>query len=199
MSTPHQKIEKLQALIDHPRTAEPVRDTARRMLHRLNDKISATGAGTSPRTGGGDRRVYGSKYEQARHLDVAEIAKLIRQDIKLARKVGRQAAKPGSVKLPDPIGDAPDQIRIAVRIDRFSGGCSIDIILRDIPDDWGFMIKRDTWTGLQDKVRTPALKELAGELREILDAYNYDGSDIATDYWDVRYYSSVMTDGGLLL
>ncbi|MGR7000809.1 hypothetical protein ACU686_26615 [Yinghuangia aomiensis] len=49
------KIQHLQTLIDHPRTGEEERDTARRMLKRLLDKAKADGV-TVARGGWVDRR-----------------------------------------------------------------------------------------------------------------------------------------------
>lgn len=186
------KIERLNALINHPRTGEAERDAAIRMLARLQAKAGTAAAAHS------SRRVYGSKYDKVKGFTRAEIAKLIREDIKLARKISKQVAEPGALKTVDPIGDSPAGIRFSVRTENYSGGGSIDVFIRNIPSGWGFELQKDDW-GEPMEMPTPALRSLAKELKKIMDAYNYDGSDITTDYFDVRFYGSVMTAGGRIL
>lgn len=190
------KIQLLTTLIDHPRTGEEERDAARRMLQRLLDKAKTSGEKIAP--GWIDHRTYGAKYETVRNLwNIADIAKLMRADIKLSRKIGLKAAEPGALAIADPIADAPASIKFAVRTQKYSGGGAIDIIIRNIPEDWGYAEEEDR--GRTRKLATPALKALAAELRTIHRAYNYNGSDITTDYFDVNYYGGVSDERGLCL
>lgn len=186
------KIQLLQALIDHPRTGEEEREAARRMLARILAKANANGEHLKP-TGWTDRRSYGAKYDKTTYRTYAEIAKLMRADIKIARKIGLKAAEPGSLAVPDPIADAPAAIKFSVRIETFAGGGAIDITIKNIPEDWGYT------TGVNERGRechnpTPALAALTDELRAIHWAYNYNGSDPMTDYFDVAYYGGVHAD-----
>jgi hypothetical protein len=185
------KIQLLQALIDHPRTGDEEREAGRRMLARLLAKASTSGEKITA-TGWTDHRTYGAKY--ATHRTYAETAKLMRADIKLARKIGLKAADPGSLTVPDPIADAPAAIKFSVRTETFSGGGAIDITISNIPEGWGYT------TGINERGRqchnpTPALAALADELRAIHQAYNYNGSDPMTDYFDVAYYGGVRAEG----
>lgn len=183
------KMDLLKALIDHPRTGEEERDAARRMLQRILAKARANGENPTA-TGWTDNRVYGAKYQQVRGMRLADIAKLMRADIKLARKIGLKADGPAALATVDPIANAPTGIKYSVTTQTYSGGGSIDITIKGIPADWGFTYEQ----GGSDESRrkaTAALEALAAELRAIHQAYNYDGSDLLTDYSDVNYYGSV--------
>lgn len=98
----------------------------------------------------------GTKY--SRDLDVAEIAKLIRSDIKEAVKTGT---------LP--------KVKYTVRIQRFANGRAIDV---------------HVWDGAEKNVA------IVRGLREITDAYNYDHSDPASDYFNVNFHCSVVFEPG---
>src|SRR5438046_997422 len=65
-------------------------------------------------------RSYGYKYGEVTDSDAAEIARRMRSDI-------RQAEEEGLL----PVGPA-----YSVTIDRFSGGQSIDIVVKDFPNAW---------------------------------------------------------------
>lgn len=185
------KILLLQALIDHPRTGDEEREAGRRMLARLIARARTSGEKITA-TGWTDSRSYGAKYDMVRDIwNIAEIAKLMREDIKLVRKIGLKAAEPSALAVADPIADAPACIKFAVRTEKYSGGGSIHIIIRNIPEDWGYEMGTDEY-GLERRVATPALKALAAELQAIHHAYNHNGSDITTDYFDVKYYGGVL-------
>lgn len=188
--------ERLLALINHPRTSEDERDAARRALKRVHDRQQDEVESRAAQTA---RRLYnpgawqGSKYEQARRLTLTEIAKLIREDLKMARKAGRVA--PGSVDLaiPDPIADAPAQIKYSVRTEYYSGGGAIDLVIKNIPAGWGWTEEADEF-GSPRKVATRAMAALFVEVERIHSAYNYDNSDAQTDYFDRHYWGCVETE-----
>lgn len=195
------RIEYLRTLIaDGSGAHDGERETARRMLARLlaKQKEETAGAAFRREFGGAYARWYGDKYDRTHGLTLTEIATLIREDIKLAQKIGRKLAVPGEVAVVDPIGTAPKEIKYSVRTQYYSGGGSIKIFVRNIPQEWGWVTETDQW-GYEREVPTPALKALAKELKAISNAYNYDGSDITTDYFDKRFYGFVMSEGGLSL
>ena len=163
------------------------------MLARLMAKAAADGE--PART---DHRWYGAKYDHDGRLSTTDIAKLIRQDIKLARKVAKMAAAPGGVAVADPIADAPAEIKFSVRSQYFSGGSSIHVHICGIPPVWGWETREDRY-GYMTEMATPALSALAQEVKSIMDAYNHDGSDSQFDHWDVRFYGSVYNEGGRVL
>lgn len=173
------------------------RSNAARALARLLDGQAKTDGGES----GWNlyNRWYGDKYHLTTGKTLTEIAKMIRADIKLARDLAKKTpAVPGDVAIIDPIGDAPAEIKFGVRTQYYSGGGSIEIIVRNIPDLWGFTTVTDDW-GHKRAMPTAALKTLAKELKAVSNAYNHDGSNAQIDYFDKRFYGGVSTEDGLSL
>lgn len=194
------KIAHLQRLIAHERTSVEERDAATRALRRINDAYAITPAeqpvGTRAELTRNPGAWTGEKYESARSLTLTEIAKRIRADLKLARKVGRaSAAKDGDVAILDPIGDAPREITFSVRTSYYSGGGSIDVTVKNVPEGWGWTWAEDqSYRDGRVRVATPAMAALRQEVERIHSAYNYDNSDSQTDYFERRYYGSVGID-----
>lgn len=150
-------------------------------------------------------RSYGYLYSEGGNLDTAAIAKLIRADIKTAVSEGL----------------LPDRWTYSVRIERFSGGSSIDVGVKNCADAWtpcpGYKIgtRHDLpgggWTatgcgnpwckvggvhkdleGAQEHdVLTEEAESAKMTLERIHNAYNHDGSESMVDYFDVNYYGTV--------
>ncbi|MBO2461611.1 hypothetical protein [Actinomadura violacea] len=201
------RIDALTQIIDRPTTREEERDAARRALLRLRAKEkeqweeAAQSSGYYQRPDGW----AGAKYEPGKFMGATELAAAIRKDIALARKLGKQSrkaqagalVKSGVVAVPyaDPIGDAPDFIRIFVRRNIYSGGRSIDITIKNVPADW-WVTKTAYWDdNVKYKDAGPELAALGQALKDLANAYNYDRSDIQTDYFDVNFYLHVVADG----
>lgn len=203
MANIEKKLQLLRTLIEHPRTGDTEREAAKRAMERLLSKTqSADISGEAPEASWRDfSRVYGSKYASmgGKYLTAAEIAKLVRADIKLALKVARTAAEPGSLALPDPLAKLPAEVTVTVRIENFSGGRSIDAIMRGVPEDWGFSPQKDRWSGQMRSLPSRELKAAARVLKDIINAYNYDGSRPEVDYYDVNFYGHVILPTGLTL
>jgi len=186
----HNKIARLTALAEHPNTPVHEAALARHALSRILAKIAEAG-GKTP--GYVDRRWYGAKYDHTHKLTTVDIAKLIRDEIKLLRKVAKNAgtvADEAALKTVDPIGDMPAQIKVSVRSQYYSGGSSIDITVTNVPVEWGFVAAAQP-TQYRRFDRSPALDALVGALKSAMDAYNHDGSDIMTDYFDKRFMGFV--------
>lgn len=113
-------------------------------------------------------RRYGSKYHSTQDLDIKDIAKLIRQDIK-------QAIKDGSL---------PTGIKVSVKISRFSMGQSIDMRIKEYPGEW----IEDVDSTTIHRRYTNSAQAVLKKLKSIHDQYNYDGSEVQVDYFDVHYY-----------
>jgi len=114
-----------------------------------------------------EHRFEGSKYRQTANLPRTELAKLMRADIK-------------ALKL-------PKGFKISVRTESFSGGGAIRICVMAVPE--GFNLIESLSDGLcQRRTLTPAAKRLLASLKAIHSAYQYDDSDIMTDYFHCRYY-----------
>jgi hypothetical protein len=134
-------------------------------------------------------KTYGTKYEATKNLRRPEIAKLIREDIKAAVKSG---------ELP--------KGKYSVRTESYSGGGSINVTfsaLVGIPVHnveslrWRTENPHASFGSEPANVRerySPELLAVIKKLEAIHGAYNYDGSDVMTDYFDVRYYGSVSID-----
>ncbi|SEU46779.1 hypothetical protein [Nonomuraea wenchangensis] len=192
------KIDACKALIHHPKTPEEEREAARRLLVRLQARAQRDGHndGAAPGTPGyhgPGRRAYGAKYTG--YIRSAALTKLIRADIAVLRKLGRQPARPGEVKAPEPIGDAPASIRFSVKKDDYAGGRSIDITITGVPADWWIDQPDPYDSTMKWRKAGPQLTALKEALQEITWAYNYDGSDLLTDYHDRNFYDHYRADG----
>lgn len=123
---------------------------------------------------------YGNKYEATKGMNRAQLAKLIREDIKAAVKAG-----------------ALPKAKYSVRKRDFSGGGSIDINVSHVEEP-GFVlfnperVRFDIEHDSREFTRLPLYSErMASVLKaceDIMRAYNYDGSDISSDYFHVRFY-----------
>lgn len=184
------RIAQVQKLADRPgNAAEGL--AALRMIARLQAKIAQAEQDGTAQVARYDNRWYGAKYADGNGLSTVQIAALIRADIKLARKVAKLAAAPGTLAVADPIADAPAQIRFYVRSQYFSMGSSISVGIDNVPDAWGYEDREDFQWGGTIHAQTDALAALVQAVEGIVAAYNHDGSDSQTDYFDVRFYGSV--------
>lgn len=128
-------------------------------------------------------REYGKNYEE--RLNVKTIAKRVRQDLK---------------KIKD--------VKFSVRIERFSMGQAIRIELKSIGSPLfseGFTKKlaetkdvRKTFEALADREfesrYSKRVNWVLDRAKKILESYNYDGSDVMTDYSDVNFYGTAKVD-----
>jgi hypothetical protein len=124
----------------------------------------------------------GNKYEATKSLDIKAIADLVRADIKAAVAEG--------VLLKG--------IKCNVRISRYSGGQSLNVTIARFPAQIetdesvsGVAVRRTT-----DRY-TAIAQSTMHVIRRIMGDYNYDNSDLATDYFSVRFYGDVSFDHDL--
>ncbi len=130
-------------------------------------------------------RSYGYRYDEAKNASATDIAKLIRRDIKQAQEEGLLSSN----------------WSYSVRSD----SNSIDLEVRDCADAWRECDGRNchnVWCAARNDPQYAHAAELHDVLTEdaeaakvtlkrIHDAYNHDGSELQTDYFDVRYYGGV--------
>lgn len=152
---------------------------------------------------------FGYLYEQlGEYPRTADIARAIRADIKQAKAEGL----------------LPEHWSYSVRSSNFAGGCAVDVTVKSCADAWqecdGMKVgSRQTlpsgtvvgtgcgnvWckAGGQYKdhpsaavhhVLTAEAEAAKMTLERIHGAYNHTGSDVMTDYFDVRYYGTVTFD-----
>lgn len=120
----------------------------------------------------------GSKLQETKNMDIKEIAKLVRKEIK--------------AKFPT--------IKTSVTIDRYSMGQSLDVRILEVP----FQVVNPEHVkecfnadGSYNNMSTPrasrlteAGKNLIETIEGIVNQYNFDDSDTQTDYFHKRFYSS---------
>lgn len=181
------KIERVRAIVDHPRTNEHLRAVAQHKLEKLLAQLDEAPHSSGYRLPDG---WFGAKYDPKHTL--TDIAKMIREEIKLLRKIGNLESD-GAVAIPSPIADMPAGIKVSVRQLHYG---SIVVTLSGVPQEWGWVRgidPRDFWN--QERwMHTPALHALIDELDTLVNAYNYDRSDAMVDHFDVNFYGRVDVD-----
>jgi hypothetical protein len=151
-------------------------------------------------------KTYGYRYEElGTSPRTADIARAIRADIKRAKAEGL----------------LPARWTYSVRSRNFTGGCAVDVTVKNCPDAWqecdGIVpgSRQPTpsggWTAIPcgnvwckasgdpryahaAEVHYVLTEEAAAArmtLERIHGAYNHTGSDTMIDYFDVRYYGHV--------
>ena len=125
-------------------------------VERRVAQIVAAG-GTAPLLAGPPPATEGVHYRRTAHLDVREIAALIRRDLKNDALL-REACVVSSV-----------------RLHRYSGGCSIVVALA----------AKDALDG--NGRQTPLGRAIHSRAEGIRLSYGYDRSDALVDYFDLRY------------
>lgn len=115
-------------------------------------------------------KYVGAKYEETKELDVVDIAKLIRKDLKNEFR----------------------NIKFSVRTDKYIGGRSIDVVIKKCP----FNAINPNY---EQNVAGSQLYNLEGlgliqDVQNILARYNYDKSQTQFDHYDVNFYSDVTFD-----
>jgi hypothetical protein len=111
----------------------------------------------------------GNKYQEVKSLSVVEIAKLVRKDLKQF-----------------------NDCKFSVTSDRNT----ISIYLKDSPLNRLEIYDQSQELGWGGKVISIE-KDLRKKVKEILDQYNYNNSEIMTDYFDVNFYSYFYLDSDL--
>lgn len=127
-------------------------------------------------------RTYGSKFDNA--LSTKEIAARIRKDIQAAIKAG----------------NLPKGTKVSVKTEYSSMSAAINLCIKDLP---GVEIYSNAYinhmrTAPGAFFRFDCFSDDAAAartlLKQIADAYNYDGSDSMCDHFDVRFYGSIQFD-----
>lgn len=125
-------------------------------------------------------RKYGAKYDA--RLGTAQIAARIREDIRAEQEAGALSK----------------ELKVGVTMKRFSGGSSITLLVKAVPKAFRFVnaahLKPPEPGERQPERYTSEGAALLRKLESIVSAYNYDGSDPMTDYFDVAFYKSIAYD-----
>lgn len=182
------KIAAMTALIDHASTPQGEKDAAEGRRAQFREALAAalatqgTGYSWAPRWAG-------AKFVRGEYLSSARVAALIRAEIKVARLLGKVQATPGEVALPDPVADAPAQIKFGARVNREG---SITVWVKNVPPEWGYApdARRDIYNRPCEGP-TVALYRLGWALADLANQWNYDNSDSQVDYFDRGYCLTV--------
>jgi hypothetical protein len=196
------KVWLLENLIFHPRTGAGEREAAERMLDRALAAAKEAGVGITKDADDNGRSWhgyrlpevwYGARYEEVKHMSLAEIAKRIREDIKLARKVETRLGTGAEVAIVDSLAALaamPKGIKVSVT----STAHSIRVRVYNLPEKgWGYIRGRDRW-GQMGWVPGEELDGILRALKEIHGAYNFDGSDATVEYYHRNYFGHVEVD-----
>lgn len=90
----------------------------------------------------------------------------------------------------------PVSVKINVTLSHYG---SIRVKITGIPEEWGYRTVMDQPYPGENRVPREALARLSEAVYDIANAYNYDDSDIMTDYFCKRYYLSVVDGEGCSL
>jgi hypothetical protein len=120
----------------------------------------------------------GSKYDETSNLGITEIAKLVRKELK----------------------DVYPKTKFSVKVDKYSGGCSLDVKIVDIDfnpysDKFNAFLESNAsfsaWNESSSAKFNDKYEAMRDYIKAILNQYNYDDSDPQTDYFSVKFYSHV--------
>lgn len=141
-------------------------------------------------------RSYGAKYaEPAKYARAADIAKLIRRDIKDAIKQGLLPGKASNYSVRSESFSGGSAIRVkAIGLDGMWQQC--EGIIPGSEDGYGARYCRNHWCKAKEDrpgAEYHDILSVEGQrvekiLKDLHSAYNHDGSDSMVDYFDVRYY-----------
>jgi hypothetical protein len=201
------KVWLLENLIFHARTGAGEREAAERMLDRALAAAKEAGVGITKDADDNGRAWhgyrlpevwYGARYEEVKRMSLPEIAKRMREDIKVARKVEAKLSTGTDVALPDPLAalaTMPKGMKVSVTSEYFSGGGAIRMRVYNLPEKgWGYVKELDRYGMHEHWVPGPQLKPILDALEQIHGWYNFDGSDAMVDYFHVNYYGGVDVD-----
>ncbi|MFG3287303.1 hypothetical protein ACGF3G_00575 [Streptomyces sp. NPDC048179] len=197
------RVWLLENLVFHARTSTEERAAAERMLDRAIKTAKEAGQVSTADDGAGVWHGYrlpevwhGARYEEVKHLSVVEIAKRIRADIKLARKVDDKLAAGAAVAIVDglaPLASMPKGMKVSVRARH---GNAIDVRIYNLPEKgWGYVEQEDPYRpNVTRWVPGVELRGIISALEDLHRQYNFDGSDPMVDYFHVNYYGHVEVD-----
>lgn len=165
---------------DAPRTFERgVLDEEAQRLQGIIDRARLGAAGVAledhPDNDGGHygHRQMGAKAKGL--YNATEISKLIREDIKTAKKFGA----------------LPEDLDVRVTTDKFAGGQAINVRITNLTDDIA-QVPSPRDEGYT--VASPLAKRLSSNIESIGRQYNDSENDSSIDYFDNKFYFHVRID-----
>ena len=120
----------------------------------------------------------GAKYNETKNLNVTEIARLIRKELKTKTF---------------------DGFKFSVRTKKYSGGCSIRIEVLDVPEDFKLLNPSyDEYNHRGESRYTKNAVSFLDVVKSIGNKYRYDDSDGMIDYFSTNFYFNVDYDWELV-
>ena len=124
-------------------------------------------------------RTYSTRYEETKELSHKELAKLIRKEVRIYMQQYNKKYKI-SVKL-----SSYNSIDIYVEFVEIANPYSKGFTNSIIANENSYM-----HNDCMHKMYNNEIITIIRDLENIRKAFNYDGSDLQTDYFDARYYGS---------
>lgn len=128
----------------------------------------------------------GSKYESTKSLRTKEISALIRADIKSAVKAGELPAGKYSVRT----GGTWSARTIDVTFDLGNDFCLFSRANLEWREEHPHESCADAPANIRERY-SDECRKVESKIHEIVNQYNYDRSDLMTDYFDCRFYAHV--------
>lgn len=115
----------------------------------------------------------GTVYREIGRLDVVEIAKRMRVNLRNAQELGM----------------LPEGATFSVTTERYAGGQSVDVEVRGMPDSWTYTTREALWNPNEtERIYSDAAQATTKAIEAMLGEYNRDNSDTQTDYFSVWFY-----------
>lgn len=126
----------------------------------------------------------GAKYEETKNLDITDIAKLVRKEIK----------------------ETFPELKTSITTERYSMGRSLSVVVKESPVPlknplydsefvWSIRVGKITSWNDEDNAKreymTEEGKRVESAIKDIIGQYNFDDSDAMTDYFHVAFHSGV--------
>ncbi len=122
------------------------------------------------------RDITGSKYKETENLSLKEIAKLIRADFKELKLKGYKI----SVRCRDHIAIDMEVVAVPEGFRMFS----------DIGAEFTKKFPNRPTSIISNSLYSDDYTKIVAEMKKIFDSYNYDYSDVMSDFFNVRYYGN---------
>lgn len=162
-----QAIQNMQAAVDLPAFDD---SELEQMISELAQSRKVKEATQSADTG-----FYGSKYAETKSFSTKDVAKRIRQYVKVAFP-GWKFSIRSSYK------------NISVRITHIPDGIAL------FNPEWVAFTRANPHTHCTFHRYSDQVRSVIDRINDELNSYNYDKSDLQSDYFDTKFYTSIGVD-----
>lgn len=117
-------------------------------------------------------RTEGSKYQATKDIYGSELVTMIKKDIR---------------------EQLPKTYKVLARKELYAGGWSIHFTIKNTGIN-KYYIPKSKYGEPEPEQMSPEYKKLYEQVRRIVEAYNYDSSDMMSDYFSVKFYSHIKVE-----